>query len=264
MIKDINIFIILAVVAIAILLLISLGGNIYLHGREAVQDAENVKKLSVYIKTTAFVLFLIIGFSAVPIMVKFFTDALPDIIKESSIPKILQENAMNIVYGFWVVYVLGLLVAFPAMQKSGFFAPELPEGFKDSPSQTAPKGALPPIEYQINASPIIFLAKTEINNGQIMFHIEEVWVQTIPDKTLVQNTSVSIETGIFELLGYKPKNGQEVVFFFHKEGIPLKKPLEILPVQEGKITYGPTDPTVTKILTKEELKQKVQSYNPSI
>jgi hypothetical protein len=87
-------------------------------------NAAKLEKMSVYGKVSAFTLFLVIGFSLVPILVKLFTDALPEIITESTFPLTVKENAMNIVYVFWVVYALGIIIALPAMIKDGFFDPE--------------------------------------------------------------------------------------------------------------------------------------------
>lgn len=126
MIQDITIYIIGALGAVALLIGMNIGAGIFLKGG-AKENPENVKKMSVVVKTFAFALFLIIGFSLIPVMVKFFTDALREIITGSTLPETLQKNAMFIVYGVWIVYAIGIAIAFPAMKKSGFFDPELPE-----------------------------------------------------------------------------------------------------------------------------------------
>lgn len=125
MIQDITIYIIGALGAVAVLIGMNIGAGIYLSGH-AKENPEKIKRMSMMVKTFAFVLFLIIGFSLIPVMVKLFTDALPEIITESALPEALQKNAMLIVYGFWAVYSVGIALAFPAMKKSGFFDPELP------------------------------------------------------------------------------------------------------------------------------------------
>lgn len=123
MIQDITIYIIAIAVALGVLIVSGFTVNLLMK-RHAAVDEGKLKKMSVYGKISAFTLFLVIGFSLVPILVKLFTDALPEIITETNIPLTIKENAMTIVYGFWVVYALGIIIALPAMIKDGFFDPE--------------------------------------------------------------------------------------------------------------------------------------------
>ncbi len=123
MIQDITIYIIAVAVAFGVLIVSGFTVNLLMK-RHAAVDEGKLKKMSVYGKAFAFTLFLVIGFSLVPILVKLFTDALPEIITESTIPLMMKENAMTIVYGFWIVYALGIIIALPAMIKDGFFDPE--------------------------------------------------------------------------------------------------------------------------------------------
>lgn len=123
MIQDITIYIITVAVAFGVLIVSGFTVNLLMKHHAAVDEGK-LKKMSVYGKAFAFTLFLVIGFSLVPILVKLFTDALPEIITESTIPLMIKENAMSIVYGFWVVYALGIIIALPAMIKDGFFDPE--------------------------------------------------------------------------------------------------------------------------------------------
>lgn len=262
MINDITIFIILAAVAVAALIVSGFTVNMLMHG-QAMRDVEKLKKLSVYGKSAAFGLFLIIGFSMVPIMVKLFTDALPEIIKESTFPLVLKDNAMYIVYGFWAVYALGTAIALPAMRKDGFFDPELQEEGQASAVRTSPAGALPPLEYQINISPVVLLARTEIKEGRTGFYTVELWKQDSADKKFVEHQYMEPNIKTFMLLGYAPENGQEVIFFFTRKGLQTKNPLELLPVVAGRITYGQTDSTVMEKLTVDELKKKVETSTPS-
>lgn|SRR5512143_2243025 len=72
----------------------------------------------------SFALFLILGFSLVPVMVGVFITLL-----KLAVPLpigLLEENDMLIVYLFWAVYLAGLAIAFPSMKASGFFNPENP------------------------------------------------------------------------------------------------------------------------------------------
>lgn len=243
--KDITLYIFLAGGSLSAIILMSVAGGIFLHGKP---KPETYKKISVIVKSTAFAFFLVMGFSLVPIMVKFFTDALVEVIPQSNLPLILQANAISIVYLFWLVYIAGTVIAFPAMKKSGFFAPELP------PEAAAPKGALPPLEYQIKFSKIIVLARTEIVKKEQVYRIEEIWKQTAKDSSFTQGSSLVLDTKMWEMLGYQPKANQQVVCFFTEENLQTKSPIEILPVIDGEITYGPTDPTVSRKLKLAELK----------
>lgn len=123
MINDISIFIITSSITFGVLIVSGFTVNIIMK-RHSTLDVAKTKKLSVYGKVFTFTLFLVLGFSLVPVLVKLFTDALPEIIRESTIPIMIKENATNIVYGFWFVYALGIIIALPAMIKDVFFGPE--------------------------------------------------------------------------------------------------------------------------------------------
>jgi len=126
MIQDITIFIILAVGAFVMIILAGIAAAIFMRAKTS-QHPEKTPKLEMYVKIFDFGMFVIIGFSLVPILVKFLTDAFPQIIKDSPLPQTLQQNAMLIVYFFWIIAAGGLAIAIPAILKSGFFKPEPPE-----------------------------------------------------------------------------------------------------------------------------------------
>lgn len=130
MIGDISLFIFLAIGALVLQIVISIASSVYIH-KSGPQNKENFKKLSVYAKISAFMIFLVIGFSFVPIAVKFFADFLPDFMKNSPLPQMVKDNGMIIVYVFWGIVLAGLIIAMPAMIKSGFFKPETPEESKE-------------------------------------------------------------------------------------------------------------------------------------
>jgi hypothetical protein len=123
MVGDITIYIWLAVGAFATTIISSIASNIILPEKTGAQDG----KAGVYLKLWFFLLFLVIGFSIVPIAVKFFTERLLVVVTGSDIPKIIHENGMTIVYVFWFVYIAGLLIALPSMAKDGFFDEEKPK-----------------------------------------------------------------------------------------------------------------------------------------
>ena len=125
MVGDITIYIWLAVGAFVTTIITSIVSGILMKGNE-VPAGTQTGKAEVYLKMWFFGLFLLIGFSIVPIAVKLFTDRLVVTISESDIPKIIRDNSMTVVYVFWFVYLVGLGIALPSMVKDGFFDEEKP------------------------------------------------------------------------------------------------------------------------------------------
>ncbi len=133
MIKDIVPFILVAVGAVVLQILLTIASGIFSRS-QTIPNRKLMGKLSFYSLVFSFVVFLVIGFSIVPIFVKLFTDALPSVITESDFPKTIREHAWTIVYVFWGGYVLGLIIALPSIRKSDFFQPEVPPP-TDKPGQ---------------------------------------------------------------------------------------------------------------------------------
>lgn len=142
MIQDVTIFIFLAVGAFAMIILAGIAAAVFMRGKTP-QNTEPGTKLGTYVKIFDFGMFILIGFSLVPIMVKILTDALEQIIKNSPLPQTLQQNAMLIVYFFWIIAAGGLAIAFPSIQKSGFFQSESTETAKN-PFQANSSAPPPP------------------------------------------------------------------------------------------------------------------------
>lgn len=138
MIQDITIFIILAVGALALIILAGIAAAMVMRDKSP-QHAEGAANLTMYVKIFDFAMFVVMGFSLMPILVKVLTDALPQIVKDSPLPQALQQNAMLIAYFFWIIAAGGLAIAFPAMQKAGFFKPEPPENQQNQPNPPAPQ-----------------------------------------------------------------------------------------------------------------------------
>jgi hypothetical protein len=142
------------------------------------------------------------------------------------------------------VFLLGLLIAYPAMLKDGFFGPESGGG--------KPKGPTwPPLDYQIKHASAIMLAKTRDDGA---YDVLGLW--KAPAEFMFQEGSAAlIETKSFMLLGYKPKEGQEVVFFF----MDSNSPVELLPAENGTVVFAPGDATVREELSLGELEARVRS-----
>jgi hypothetical protein len=74
------------------------------------------------IKSACFALFCGIGFSLMPILIKFFISAQIKIGNGELFPiKWIQAHEQAVIYGFWILYVIGLCIAVPAAIKDGFF-----------------------------------------------------------------------------------------------------------------------------------------------
>jgi hypothetical protein len=117
---DATIYWIIAGSAFLGIILFAISTNIFTKAVEA-RGPEFEKKFYRLVNVIMFCLFIILGFSIVPIMVKLFTDALPSVITQSSLPVYLREHAMVIVYIFWGGFLIGLAIAVPASIKDGFF-----------------------------------------------------------------------------------------------------------------------------------------------
>ncbi|MEW6722643.1 MAG: hypothetical protein AB1324_05260 [Candidatus Micrarchaeota archaeon] len=197
-------------------------------------------------KPIALFLFLVLGFSIVPVFVGLFVAGAGHVIP---VPlDWLEKNDTLIVLVFWAVFLLGLIVAYPAMVKDGFFGPEREAG------GGRPKGPTwPPLDYQIKHASAIMLAKT-MDDGA--YEVLGLW--KAPAEFLFQEGSAAlIETKSFRLLGYEPKTGQEVVFFFMNRP-PYNEPIELLPVEEGRVVFAPGDATVREEMAPGELKARVR------
>jgi hypothetical protein len=73
-------------------------------------------------KIIIFILFLAFGFSIVPLMIKLFI-YLQGVIGNSELwlVKMLNDNYWTAVGIVWGIFILGFLIALPAMMKDGFF-----------------------------------------------------------------------------------------------------------------------------------------------
>lgn len=232
-----------------------------------------------YGKIIIFVVFLIGGYSLVPVMVNLFVDMQTGIGNgEEGMIKYIRENTMTVVWGFWIIFSAGLIIALPAMIKDGFFAPETsgaqtddvanpivakpvpaPEKVSTPSSAVGNKGALPPLELQIKYSKVILLATTQTGPQGPMYRIEEIWKQdqSGDDAGFNTNSVMLFNTKMWEMMGYAPKDKQQVVALFFEEDLAGISPREILPVENGSVSYGGADPSIMQTLTLSEFKAKI-------
>jgi hypothetical protein len=99
------------------LILISVAGGVF---ERRIKDEAGRKKAERISLSIAFALFLILGFSMVPVMVGAFTYALPSVIPADV--GFITGNDTLIVLAFWAAYLAGLVILLPEAKKE-FFAP---------------------------------------------------------------------------------------------------------------------------------------------
>jgi hypothetical protein len=197
---------------------------------------------------------VLLGAALVPLMVKIVVDAQLRLGNgEVPIVRWFDTHRWHVTYAFWALFAAGLAVALPAMIRDGFFAPAGPAA--------APAGALPPLEYQIALTPRIVLADTRIEGDVVSYDVREVWRQVTYRAPEEQSRPITPDIRIWKLLGYVPRAGQQVVLFLAPRDDGAEHAREVLPVTEGRVTYAPTDTSVTRALTLAELKSIVTA-NP--
>jgi hypothetical protein len=74
------------------------------------------------VKLFYFALFCVLGFSLVPLLLRYFISAQIRIGNgEFFLIKWIQAHEKGVIYGFWSLFVIGLCIALPAAIKNGFF-----------------------------------------------------------------------------------------------------------------------------------------------
>jgi len=74
------------------------------------------------IKLTYFALFCVMCFSLLPLFIRYFISAQIKIGNgEYFLIKWIQAHEQTVVYGFWSLFIVGLVIAVPAAIKDGFF-----------------------------------------------------------------------------------------------------------------------------------------------
>jgi hypothetical protein len=209
----------------------------------------------VMIAGLAFVVLL--GAALVPLMIKVVIYAQVRAGNgEVPIVRFFDVHRWHVTYAFWALCAAGLAVALPTMIRDGFFSPE-------SAGARAPAGAQPPLEYQIAVTPRVVLADTRIEGERVSYDVRETWRQVMYQAPDEQARPVTPDLGTWKLLGYVPRAGQPVVLFLAPRGDGAEDARELMPVTDGRVTYAPTDATVTRVLTLEEMKRIVMA-NPLV
>lgn len=118
-------------------------------------------------------------------------------------------------------------------------------------------GAVPPLAYQIAVVARVVLCTTKITGATVSYQVEEVWKASASDPSFKAGEALHLDTGMHELLGYRPASDQKVVLFFAHSGRSADRPLELLPVVDGAITYSPHDASVQEKIALQQLKERV-------
>jgi len=208
-----------------------------------------------------FGLFLVLGFSALPLAINLFVAGLErmwasagllDRPLNARVIALIHRHHVHFVLAVWALFVVGLVTAAPHILRD--WAAE-----RSSPP-SAPKGAMPPLEYQVRHAKQILLLRTDIQNGVVRYGILGLLKQTQAIVPANAPGLLEIDTRSFELLGYKPAHDRQVVMFFSEPDSTGKTLFEILlPAADGKMTYpayaAPPDPAIAKTLTLDELRK---------
>lgn len=133
MINHLSFFISLAVSSLFVLILVNIGLGFYF-SKTAGKDLVLISKLTMYAKVLAFILFLLMGFSMIPPVIAFFSWAVSDVLQLKNSTGWIGQYSDALIVGIWTIYLIGIVLALPVIKKSGFFAPELPDQFKQPPS----------------------------------------------------------------------------------------------------------------------------------
>ena len=112
-------FLIIFVSTFALLVLSSIVGNV-------LESSGALGKLTprqiTYVKVFYFTLFCVLGFSLVPLVLRFVITLQARIGNaDLLIVRFLQSHEKGVVYSFWALFLIGLSIAVPYAIKDGFF-----------------------------------------------------------------------------------------------------------------------------------------------
>ncbi|MBI5094710.1 MAG: hypothetical protein HZB26_20025 [Candidatus Hydrogenedentes bacterium] len=114
-------FIVVPAGTLVLFIVLSVVGNAIESQGLITSPEERAKAESIAI-TAAFVLFLVLGYSVVPLFVRVFILGQVKIGNGEFPPvKALRRHEKYFVFGVWAFFTIGLLIAFPAMVADGFF-----------------------------------------------------------------------------------------------------------------------------------------------
>jgi hypothetical protein len=215
---------------------------------KSIKDGAKKDRFERTVKKIAFTLFLILGFSIVPVMVGIFFPLLQNVVPIDI--SFLADNDMLLVAAAWAIYIIGLVILLPEVKKD-FFSESI-EGA--GPAGVMARG-MPPLDDLINDSGAVVLATTDMKSGRARYSVSEVWKLPLKGFSVKKGDPMDISTKPFELRGYSPLERQLVVFFL--SGKPPNGLMELLPVIGDYVMYAPADTKVQEYLELAVLKKRV-------
>lgn len=118
--------------------------------------------------------------------------------------------------------------------------------------------AIPTLKHQIQFVDTIVVMKAITVAGDRKYRIEDVLKSTYA--TLQAGELVRADLSIFDLLGYKILDGQQVVGLLAiRKNLIDYDCIDFLPVNDGRIIYGKDDPSVREELTHDEFRLLIGS-----
>ncbi len=101
--------------AFGAVIILSIAGSI-IEASGIVSSPQSYRIAQIIAMTTGLILFLIIGFAMVPVLIRFFVLLQVKMgNSEHRTVEFLIQNEKYTVYGFWIFYAIGALIAIPAM-----------------------------------------------------------------------------------------------------------------------------------------------------
>lgn len=116
-----KVFLIIFISAFGLMILSAVIGNILESNGTLTVETIGSKSVTA-IKIFYFVLFCIMGFSIVPFVIRLFVSSQIKIGNgELFLVRFLQGNEQSVVFGVWIMFIIGLCIAVSAAIKDGFF-----------------------------------------------------------------------------------------------------------------------------------------------
>ena len=254
--------------ALGLTLLLSLFGHL-VAPRLWDATSEDMRAAGQIMVPVFFGLFLVLGFSALPLMTNLFVAGLERLWEgmgllerplNAKVMALVHRHHIHFVLVVWGIFAAGLLIAAPHIIRA--WSEASPPSAADG--RGAPKGAMPPLEYQVRHARQILLLRTDSQGGAVRYGVLALLKQTRSIVAANAPGLLEINTAGFELLGYQPAHDRQVVMFFSEPDSTGKTLIELLlPAADGTMTYpayaAPHDPTISRTLTLEELRQIIAS-----
>jgi hypothetical protein len=120
--------------------------------------------------------------------------------------------------------------------------------------------AIPTLQHQIEFVDTVVLMRATSIAGDRKYKIDEVLKSK--HTNLQPDQAVNADFSIFELIGYKVADGQQVVAFLAiRKNLTDYDCIDFLPVINGSFVYGKDDLSVRKELTLDDFRAMVRSVD---